>query len=97
MAESGSRKAASDRTASQNIWKIGRDKDTPKPLDMKGALGLSDKLRKELSDKGMPGFKRGGKVKKTGPYKLHAGERVLTRQQQKNVRPVKPRNINKRK
>jgi len=35
-------------------------------------------LRRELSDKGLPGFKKGGKVKKTGVYKLHKGEKVLT-------------------
>jgi hypothetical protein len=32
----------------------------------------------------MPGrasYKRGGKVKKTGPAKLHKGERVLTKRQ----------------
>jgi hypothetical protein len=29
----------------------------------------------------MRSFKRGGKVKKTGPAKLHKGERVLTKQQ----------------
>jgi hypothetical protein len=27
------------------------------------------------------GYKRGGKVKKTGPAKLHKGERVLTKKQ----------------
>lgn len=25
----------------------------------------------------VPGFKRGGRVKRTGIYKLHAGERVI--------------------
>jgi hypothetical protein len=28
-----------------------------------------------------PSFKKGGKVKKTGVYKLHAGERVLNKKQ----------------
>ncbi len=31
----------------------------------------------------MGSFKKGGKVKKTGNYKLHAGERVLTKKQAK--------------
>jgi hypothetical protein len=29
----------------------------------------------------VPGFKKGGKVKKTGIYKLHAGETVMTPEQ----------------
>ncbi len=45
------------------------------------ALRLSNQLRQELTDKGMPGFRRGGKVKKTGVYELHKGEKVLTRRQ----------------
>ena len=44
---------------------------------------LSDQLRQELALKGLKGFKRGGKVKKTGPAKLHKGERVLTAKQAK--------------
>lgn len=32
----------------------------------------------------MPSYKRGGKVKKTGPAKLHKGERVLTKRQAKS-------------
>lgn len=31
----------------------------------------------------MGGFKKGGKVKKTGLYKLHQGERVLNKKQTK--------------
>jgi hypothetical protein len=31
-------------------------------------------------------FKKGGKVKKTGNYKLHKGERVLTEKQAKSIR-----------
>ena len=34
----------------------------------------------------MPSYKRGGKVKKTGPAKLHKGERVLTKRQAGKVR-----------
>jgi len=32
----------------------------------------------------IPGFKHGGKVKKTGIYKLHKGEKVLTAKQAKS-------------
>ena len=31
-------------------------------------------------------FKRGGKVKRTGDYKLHRGERVLTKRQAKRLK-----------
>lgn len=33
------------------------------------------------SDSSVPGYKRGGKVKKTGMAQVHKGERVLTRRQ----------------
>ncbi len=47
-------------------------------------LGLDTK---SLNDKSaMPSFKRGGKVKKTGPAKLHRGERVLTAKQNQSMR-----------
>jgi len=35
------------------------------------------------------GYKKGGKVKKTGIYKLHKGERVLTKKQQKKLKKNK--------
>jgi len=34
-------------------------------------------------------FKKGGKVKKTGSYKLHKGERVLTKKQAKRKSDTK--------
>jgi hypothetical protein len=34
----------------------------------------------------VPQFKRGGKVKKTGLARVHKGERVLTKKQQKRAR-----------
>lgn len=43
----------------------------------------SGQLRLELQEKGLKGFKRGGKVKKTGVYRLHKGERVKTKAQAK--------------
>jgi hypothetical protein len=46
-------------------------------------LDITAKLRAELADKGLKGFKRGGKVKKTGVAKVHKGERVLTAKQAK--------------
>lgn len=32
----------------------------------------------------LPSYKRGGKVKKTGPARLHKGEQVLTKRQAKS-------------
>lgn len=39
----------------------------------------------------MRSFKRGGKVAKTGPAKLHKGEKVLTKRQAKKFRGGKKR------
>jgi hypothetical protein len=36
----------------------------------------------------MGSFKKGGKVKKTGVYKLHAGERVLNKKQTAKLAPI---------
>jgi hypothetical protein len=44
----------------------------PKKNKRGGLLGAAAGAMK------IPGFKHGGKVKKTGIYKLHKGERVLT-------------------
>jgi hypothetical protein len=45
--------------------------------------------RKEATNKAiegkMPEYKKGGMVKKTGPAKLHKGERVLTKSQTKQM------------
>jgi len=38
---------------------------------------ITQQLRRELTEKGLKGFKKGGPVKKTGVYKLHKGERVV--------------------
>jgi hypothetical protein len=79
MPEQGSRTPASSMTATDNLTDI-LDTSTDKGR-IKQGLRITDKLRQELSDKGLKGFKRGGKVKETGVYKLHKGERVLTRRQ----------------
>lgn len=41
------------------------------------------KVLGNTDDPGAPGMKRGGRVKKTKVYKLHKGERVLTKKQAK--------------
>jgi hypothetical protein len=77
VAESGSRTPASVVTAKQNALKIAREPG-PTSVGSSSAQSTTTDLRRELSDKGLPGFKKGGKVKKTGVYKLHKGEKVLT-------------------
>lgn len=53
-----------------------------------GGLGAAKKKKdKPLSN--YPGFKRGGKVKKTGLAKVHKGEVVLTAHEAKTY-PKKP-------
>ena len=40
--------------------------------------------------RGLQGFKKGGKVKKTGVYKLHKGEKVITAKAAAKQAPRKP-------
>lgn len=76
----------------QNLWKLGRETGK-NPTEL---LGPSQKLRQELEEKGLKGFKRGGRVKKTGPAKLHKGERVLTAKTAKKVTPAKIRAVTRK-
>ena len=57
----------------------------------KMAKGMESELRKrkEKQLKSYTSFKKGGKVKKTGIYKLHKGEKVLTKAQQKSFNKSK--------
>ena len=75
MPESGSRRPASSRSAMENVDKLQQEPMEGAGTDMYRA---TQKLRRELQEKGIKGFKRGGKVKKTGVYKLHKGEKVVT-------------------
>jgi hypothetical protein len=82
MAEADSRTPASNETAWSNARRIASGMPVGSRLHGEAEF-ITDKLRKELSEKGLKGFKRGGKVKKTGVYKLHKGEKVKTRSQAK--------------
>jgi hypothetical protein len=73
--EKGSRTPADDYTAGLNLMEIARGFPSGKQMDINAAL------REELRQKGLKGFKKGGKVKKTGLAKVHKGERVLTAKQ----------------
>lgn len=45
--------------------------------------GLSGLTDSSSSSMGLASYKKGGKVERTGPAKLHKGERVLNRKQTK--------------
>ena len=78
MAEEGSRTPASRRSSLENVSKIGaQDLGEGRAFPLTRAMDVSAALRDELEKKGLKGFKKGGKVKKTGPAMLHKGERVV--------------------
>jgi hypothetical protein len=79
MAESGSKRAAGLSTAYENLLKLQRERGEKESDPFEGApADITRRLRDELSSKGLKGFRRGGRVKKTGVYKLHKGEKVIT-------------------
>jgi hypothetical protein len=63
----------------KNMFSFGKDKPA-KAADKPAAAPPNNDLRKNIEDrnKALKEFKKGGKVHKTGPAKLHKGERVLT-------------------
>jgi len=75
MAEEGSRKRASALTALGNLQQI--EEEDPYTAQRLPIYTITNKLRKELEEKGIKGFKRGGRVPRTGVYKLHRGELVV--------------------
>ena len=79
MAEKGSRDPASDVTAEENLQELMKEMPQMTPR----ARHLSGQLRQQLREAGLKGFKRGGKVQKTGVAKVHKGERVITVKQAK--------------
>jgi hypothetical protein len=91
MAEPGSRRSASIGTAYENLLKLQRERGEKESDPFEGSpASITRKLRDELSDKGLKGFKRGGKVKKTGVYKLHKGEKVVTAKTTRAMASRKP-------
>ena len=80
MAEEGSRTPASSWSAyAENVPRIfgeydSRDKNRPSARSM---MDTTDRLRKSLRDADIQGFRRGGRVHRTGIYRLHRGERVI--------------------
>jgi hypothetical protein len=68
------------------------DKYTPPGVGKRNVQQAKDRIAESMAREAnmnpragdlLGGFKKGGKVKKTGPYKLHKGERVLTARQAK--------------
>lgn len=80
-------------TEAENLLHIAREGVRISPRE----FVRSEDLRRELSAKGLKGFKKGGKVNKTGPAKLHKGERVLTASQAKKLSPAKLARLKKAK
>lgn len=81
MPEPGARTPASSYTASLNAMEIARDPEVRGAfaLPLSRSARITNELRDELESRGLRGFRRGGRVKRTGVYKLHAGERVIPR------------------
>jgi hypothetical protein len=69
----------------------GKRKHADQPDKFKGPGGstaakntAADEMGAETS--GVPSYKKGGKVRKTGLARLHKGERVLTKKQAKHYK-----------
>jgi hypothetical protein len=64
-----------------------QDKVTGRPTPKGYKTDLVDKMKQSDPNamKPLGSFKKGGKVKKTGIYKLHSKERVLNAKQTKNL------------
>jgi hypothetical protein len=88
MAEPGSRRPAGDQTAAENVGRIVEEEFGGDRFIQ--SLRRSNQLRQELGAKGLKGFKKGGKVKRTGVYKLHKGEKVQTAAAAKKAAAKKP-------
>ena len=61
-------------------------KSEDKPDFKNSPIGkLASKIKGKMSSKkqAVPSYKRGGKVKKTGPAKLHQGEKVIPKRKGK--------------
>lgn len=87
MASDPNRQPATAASSGSNIIRIvkeGRRED--RNYSVGESLKITERLRKELRDKGLKGFKRGGPVKRTGIYKLHRGERVIPARKRRSGR-----------
>lgn len=96
MAEKGSREPASAWSAyAENVPEIFKETPRGSSRNAKQMMDVTGALRKELEDKGLKGFKRGGKVKKTGKAKVHKGEYVIKAAAAKKAGPKKLASINR--
>lgn len=75
MADEVASDASAFRNADRITSEMEREQGRYLPKDF--ARFTTSRLRKELSNRGLKGFKRGGRVHRTGIYKLHRGERVI--------------------
>jgi hypothetical protein len=70
----------------------GLGRGAPAALPMGGALGGRPPIAPPMGGGlpgGLPGMKKGGKVKKTGPHMLHKGEHVTPAHKGKKPSPRK--------
>ena len=74
MAEPDARDPASAISAMRNTRIIAGESGRRATVD---DYATTSRLRRELREKGIQGFRRGGRVHRTGIYKLHRGERVI--------------------
>ena len=70
---------ATDRTAAANTKRIRREmlRNEDRVPSLGDANRMTCDLRDELGRAGIKGFRRGGRVHRTGIYRLHRGERVI--------------------
>lgn len=93
MAEQGSRTKADALTAMENQWRILQEPEA-KGMDAGDALKASEAFRKEMRERGLKGFKKGGKVAKTGKAKVHKGEYVIKKAAADKLGPKKLSSLN---
>lgn len=70
------------RIEQQRTARLQRIKNTPENFRSKADQEYADKMNK-TKRRVMGSFKKGGKVKKTGLYKLHKGEKVIPAKKKK--------------
>lgn len=83
----GDRAGATSGTALYNLGRILREENirtgTGEALD---ATRAQRRMREELQKRVHPSFRRGGRVKRTGVYKLHKGEQVISAKRARRLR-----------
>ena len=80
MAEPGSREPAGAMTSVNNLTRIEQEGNRRwRAPEYRANVDITNRLRDEVRGLGggFESFRRGGRVHRTGVYKLHRGERVI--------------------